>query len=223
MKSAAILALFAVLMLPGCSSLVFPTSSPPVYYGLDYLPEANPCGKHLEQGLRIWSFGAASPYDRREMIVKEDGGKISFSRDFQWVAPPGILLSDCLLRDIREHGPFLPVVSDHDPVPVSFDMTGRILTFAWERSENVSRAVLDLEVSVTPGQSSQGASFFQRYTLRSAPVEGEGTSEDFARAMGLLTSQASRKIGQDLCVFAGRVSGQGNETLPQQHSANPHE
>jgi ABC-type uncharacterized transport system auxiliary subunit len=196
------------LSLTGCSSLIFPSSSPPVYYLLHYKPAALQCTHPFSKGVRIWEFGTASPYDHREMVVVSNGREISFSRDFQWAAPPGKMISDIMFRDLSGSALFPRVLTANDPGQVPLDMTGRILVFAWERDGETSRAVLDLEVSVTEWGAVNGIVFHKNYSLESAPVSGEGSSEDFERAMSTLVAEASGRIRQDLCLFAAKSAGQ---------------
>jgi ABC-type uncharacterized transport system auxiliary subunit len=214
MKISGLVLILAYLSLTGCSSLIFPSSSPPVYYQLDTGPTTVHCPKPFHESIRLWKFGAASPYDRREMIVVRNGREVSISRDFQWVAAPSAMLGDILYRDLSMGGLFTQVVTANDPVNVPLDMTGRILVFAWEREGDTSRAVLQFQVSVTGKVAGSGALFHKNYLLKSEPVRGEGSSQDFTRAMSKLVGEASMRLRSDLCQFAGKqlsADGSGNE------------
>ena len=204
MKISGFILILAYLSLAGCSSLIFPSSSPPVYYQLDTGATTVHCSKPFRESIRLWKFGAASPYDRREMIVVRNGREVSISSDFQWVAAPSTMLGDILYRDLSMGGLFPRVLTANEPGNVPLDMTGRILVFAWEREGDTSRAVLEYEVSVTGNRAGSGALFHKNYSLKSEPVRGEGTSEDFARAMSRLVGEASVKLRSDLCRFAGK-------------------
>jgi ABC-type uncharacterized transport system auxiliary subunit len=204
MKISGLVLILAFLSLGGCSSLIFPSSSPPVYYQLNTGPSTVHCPNAFHKSIRLWKFGAASPYDRREMIVVQDGREVSISSAFQWVAPPAAMLGDMLYRDLSMGGIFPQVVTANDPVDVPLDMTGRILVFAWEREGETSRAVLEFEVSVTGMDGGSGALFHKSYSLKSEPVKGEGSSEEFAQAMSRLAEEGSERLRRDLCQFVGK-------------------
>jgi ABC-type uncharacterized transport system auxiliary subunit len=125
MKISDLVFVVALLSLGGCSSLIFPSSSPPVYYQLDAAPTAVNCPNPFHKSIRLWKFGAASPYDRREMVVVQNGREVSISSAFQWVASPAAMLGNVLYRDLSMGGLFPQVVTANDPVNVPFDMTGR--------------------------------------------------------------------------------------------------
>ncbi len=214
MKITSFILFLVALSVAGCSSLIFPSSSPPVYYQLDHKTSTIPCPAKFAESVRMWRFGAASPYDHRDMVVIRDGREISVSHAFLWVAPPGAMISDILFRDLSKSGLFPQVVTANDPVQVPLDMTGRIEVFAWEREGDVSRAVLELEVSMTENVSAAGPLFHKSYSFKSEPVSGEGSSADFARAMNSLVENLSVRLGGDLCRFVEKQGAPAGKKLP---------
>ncbi len=214
MKISGFILFLVSLSVTGCSSLIFPSSSPPVYYQLDHKTTTTPCPVKFGESVRIWRFGAAGPYDHRDMVVIRDGREISVSRAFQWIAAPGAMISDILYRDLSTGGLFPQVVTANDPAQVPLDMTGRIEVFAWEREGDVSRAVLEMEVSMTENGSASGELFHKSYSLKSEPESGEGSSADFVRAMGSLVDEISVRIRRDLCGFAEKQRKPAGNKLP---------
>jgi ABC-type uncharacterized transport system auxiliary subunit len=186
------------LWLAGCGGKLLPKSKPPVYYQLDYQATPLHCGQAFQKGLRVWRFADSSTYQRTEMVVIQPQGKVAFSSAFQWVARPGSLVADNLLRDLTMSRLFPQVVSGNDPVTVPLELTGRVFVFAWERAGGTSRAVLQVEVSLIDTDEPRHVVFRREYNLRSDPL-GEDTSSAFARAMSELMKKFSEEFQQDLC------------------------
>lgn len=201
-RRAKTLLLAGAASLVGCSSLLLPTTPQPVYYQLDYAPPSVACPHGFGKGVRVWDFSAESPFERPELVVTE-GRKTSYSRSFQWVASPGALVAQSLIRDL-EGGPlFSSVEGAQNPGPSGLELTGRIFQFAWVREGDNSRAVLDLEVSLARTGAKPGVVFQRRYTLRSTPSPAGDDSAAFARAMSGLVRELSEKLQTDLCATAG--------------------
>jgi ABC-type uncharacterized transport system auxiliary subunit len=190
--------------LMGCLSFHLPTSAPPVYYQLDYQPPSVHCPSTFAQGLRVWRFTSSSPYGRTDMVVVKPDGQTQFSSSFQWIAPPGTMVAEKLLRDLTRNRLFPQVVSANDPATVPLELTGHVFLFASERSGAVSRAALHVEVSLIDNTKPRKVILHRQYDLRSAPFV-ESTSAAFARAMSDVMRELSDKFQRDLCsVRTGR-------------------
>jgi ABC-type uncharacterized transport system auxiliary subunit len=186
----------------GCGGKLFPKSKPPVYYQLDYQAAPAHCQHAFQKGLRVWRFADSSTYQRTEMVVLQPQGNVTFSSAFQWVARPGVMVADNLQRDLTVSRLFPQVVSGTDPVTVPLELTGRVFVFAWERGGGVSRAALQVEVSLIDTDKPRHVVFRQQYDLRSQPL-GEDSSSAFARGMSALMKQFSERFQQDLCRTIG--------------------
>jgi ABC-type uncharacterized transport system auxiliary subunit len=188
----------ALLLLPGCASLLFPSVAPPVYYQLDYHPAPGHCQKAFEQALRVWKFTASSPYGRTEMVIVKPDGQVQFSSAFQWVASPGTLVADSLQRDLTLSSLFPRVVSANDPTNVPLELTGHIFVYAWERGNSTSCASLQVEVSLINAAAPRQVIFRREYVLKGRPL-AQDTSAAFAQAMSGLVEEFSQKFQSDLC------------------------
>jgi ABC-type uncharacterized transport system auxiliary subunit len=183
----------------GCASLIFPSSAPPVYYQLDYKPTLGKCPQAFKKGLRVWTFTSSDPYRRTGMVVLKPGGKVSFSSAFQWVASPGTLLPESLQRDLTLSSLFPRVVGANDPTGAPLELSGHVFVFACERTGSISRAALQIEVSLIDTDEAPRRVIFRReYDMRSGPF-AEDTSAAFARAMSGLVAEFSQKFQQDIC------------------------
>ena len=188
----------------GCGGKLFPKAKPPIYYQLDYQATPRHCPEAFQKGVRVWRFTDASTYQRTEMVVIQPQGHVAFSSAFQWVARPGALVADNLQRDLSKSRLFPQVVSGNDPVTVPLELSGRIFVFAWERSGAVSRAALQVSVSLIDTDEPRHVVFQRQYDLRSQPL-GDDSSAAFARGMSAVMKQFSERFQQDLC---GTLSSQ---------------
>jgi ABC-type uncharacterized transport system auxiliary subunit len=198
---------FLWLLLPllmGCVSFHIPTSAPPVYYQLDYEPPRVHCSGAFNQGLRVWRFTSSSPYGRSDMIVLEPNGQTQFSSSFQWVATPGTLVADSLMRDLSRSRLFPQVVSANDPATVPLELSGHVFVFALERHGKICRAALQVEMSLVDLGKPRRVILRREYDLRSPPFI-ENTSAVFAQAMGSLMRECSEKFQRDLCAARSGV------------------
>jgi ABC-type uncharacterized transport system auxiliary subunit len=186
------------LCLTGCISFHLPSAAPPVYYQLDYQPLAVHCSHHFNQGVRVWEFATSSPYGRTQMVVLNPEGQTLFSRAFQWVASPGTLVAESLLRDLSLSRLFPQVVGANDLTNVPLELSGHVFVFAWERRGMTSWAVLRLEVSLIDTEAPRRVIFHREYALRSRPFFSD-TSATFAQAMSELMQEFSEKFQRDLC------------------------
>jgi ABC-type uncharacterized transport system auxiliary subunit len=194
----------------GCGGKLFPKEKPPVYYQLDYQPPPVHCQHAFQKGVRVWGFADASTYQRTEMVVIQPQGHVAFSRAFHWVARPGTLVADNLLRDLAMSRLFPQVVSGSDPVTVPLELSGRVFVFAWERRGAVSQAALQVEVSLIDTDKPRHVVFRREYDLKSQPL-GEDSSSAFARGMSELMRQFSEKFQQDLCKACRSLPGKSGQ------------
>jgi ABC-type uncharacterized transport system auxiliary subunit len=198
------------MLLPGCASLLFPTSPAPVYYQLDYSPRPVRCSRAFTQGVRVWNFGASQPYQRTEMAVLRANGKVSFSSAFQWVASPGTLVAESLLRDLTCSSLFPQAIGANDPGTVPLELSGHVFVFAWERADSTSSAVLQVEVSLIDTRTPRKVKFRQAYNLRSGPFV-DNSSAAFAQAMSALMAEFSEKFQRDLCATLAGSKGSSDK------------
>lgn len=191
-----------VLLSGGCSSMLIKNTKAPIRYQLTYKAAPVNCAASFDKGLRVWDFTAISPYDQTQMIVEEPDGQTLSSSTYQWVANPGEMVAQSLLRDLSTGSMFTQVVSANDPTNVKLEMTGRVFEFAWRRSGSSARAVLQVEISVSSSGASPSVLFRKSYNLESSPFTDDNSSETFAGAMSELVGELSRRLREDLCETA---------------------
>jgi ABC-type uncharacterized transport system auxiliary subunit len=195
-----------VVWVAGCSSL-FPRGAPPVYYQMEYQSPVVRCRQAFKKGLRVWKFTASSPYRRTEMVVLKPEGEVLFSSAFQWVSDPGTMVAENLLHDLTASRVFPQVVGATDPAAAPLELSGRVFVFAWSRAGTVSRAALQVEVSLVDTEEPRRVLFRREYDLCSQPC-ADKSSAAFARAMSDLMRKFSARFQEDLCAAAGSPSAE---------------
>jgi len=198
-SKAIIIMLSAAWLTAGCASGLINEKAAPVQYRIDYDSPGVQAHGAFDKGLRVWKFSASKPYDGREMVVLSSAREVSSSSRFQWIAQPGDLLADRLTEDMAAGGLFTHVVASTSPEPAPLELSGHIYTFAWQRRNNGSYAVL--EVQMTLSDAGKSVLFQKRYHLQSASTT-DYSPEAFAAAMSGLVRDLSVRVQRDLAALA---------------------
>jgi hypothetical protein len=133
------------------------------------------------------------------MVVLKPGGEVSFSSAFQWVASPGTLLPESLQRDLTLSSLFPRVVDANDPTGAPLELSGHIFVFACERTGSISRAAIQIEVSlIYTDEAPRRVIFRRKCDMKSGPF-AEDSSAAFALAMSGLVADFSHKLQQVFC------------------------
>ncbi len=191
-------AVLGAALAAACAPISLPRKPAPVYYELRYDPPPASCGRTVGQTLRIWDFAEASPFDQPAMVVT-DGEAVAPSSGFQWVARPGILVAQSLIRDLGQGRMFSLVEGPRSPVDAPLELTGRIFQFAWKKENSSARAVLAIEVTLVRARPESQVRFRHTYQLTSPPSASTADSAAFARAMSALVAEFSARLRSDLC------------------------
>lgn len=192
------LILVCLLFLSSCSSMIFSSTPPPVYYQLDYQPASIHCPHSFGKAVRIWNFTTSKPFDQPDMVVVKSTGQVLYSSSFQWAANPGTLIAQNLLRDLNRGSLFPQVVSGDSPTSTPLELTGHVFNCSWQTTGTTSRAVLQVAVSLLDTQAPRKVLFQHTYQLQSAALQ-QNDSAAFAKAMSQLVSKFSTQCRKDLC------------------------
>ncbi len=217
MKTIRALAMAAAMS--GCAGAFFPSAEPAVHYGLDYEPAAIPCSAGSPGAIRVWDFGAGEPYDQPAMVVLEEDGRVTTSEVYHWIAAPGTMISDSLIRDFDQRPESLWAVGSDDPVQAPLEISGRVLRFGQERSAERTVAVLEVVVSVVQVDP-EPLVLLQRTYRYEATTADDGPPADFARAMGELVGRFSADLRSDLCEAAAGLPARSDEESKSQKVKN---
>ena len=197
--------LVMVAMVSSCASM-FARPAPSSLFQLEYTPQFVACRTSFPASVRMWPLEASSPYDQEAMVVLSDAARVRYSSQYSWVAQPGKLVADWLLRDISQSLLFASVMTSGETFATSYDLGGRLFAFSWQRRGDRWEAVLDAEITLVENRSGQPRRVVLRkpYRLVSEPVT-EHAPEAFVRSMSKLMGEFSAALQQDLCVLAGQV------------------
>ena len=190
-----------VLLIVGCSSMLFKKTPAPLYYQLTYTAKPVSCSASFHKGLRIWDFNGDNPYDQSQMVVEESDGKTLYSTEFQWVAEPGKLVAQSLLRDMSTSTIFPQVAGESEGGTYDMNLTGRVFQFVLKRSGKSAHAVLQVAVSLSEKGTTPRVLLRKTYTLKSRALTNDDSAA-FADAMSELMSEFSDHLREDLCAKA---------------------
>jgi ABC-type uncharacterized transport system auxiliary subunit len=196
-----------VLLASGCSSVIS-KPAPSSLYLLHYAPQMLECHQGTAQTVRVWPLEAAAPYDQEAMVVLSNATKVEYSAQHRWVAQPGQLVANWLIRDLSQDRLFAEVLGFSEPVTAHWGLGGRLFAFAWKRLGDRSQAILDLEMTLmeNPPGLQRNILFRKHYQLASEPTSNS-SAEGFAQAMSALAREFSAQLRNDLCaVLAGNQS-----------------
>lgn len=183
---------------PGCIGS-FSSSRPPEYFQLDYAARSSSCTDSLPGAVRVWAFSAAAPFDSEQMVMIDEARQVRFSSHFHWVATPGDMLADKLIRDLSSTHLFEDAVPVGSPVSTTYAMSGNIYRFAFEKSGSESNSVLDLEISLWQEKPARAVLFRKHYHYQSPPIRSTDP-DDYAKAMAEAVSRLSYDLRNDLCI-----------------------
>lgn len=212
MKIRFLFPILTAILATGCGSLLTTKVPAPVYYQPEYQTATVACKASFHQGVRVWEFSAASPYNHQEMVVLLPEGKVQFSSSYQWVATPGTMVAQQLAQDLSAGDLFPMVVTGDNPLQVPLSLTGRVDLYAWKREGGQSRAVLKVEMSLVDTGAEREVLFHRIYELRSKPFARDDSAL-FAQAMGELMGRLSERFRTDLCRKAAEIEGRSGKTL----------
>lgn len=197
-----VICLIALGVLPGCSSILFKTSKAPELYQAPYTPYAISCPGRFNQGVRVWEFSAAAPFDRPGMVVQEGNQQVLLSRENQWLATPGAILTEHLYQDLIQGSLFPEVATGATPRVPPLTLTGRIFDFAWNKAGVMSRAELKVEATLAGNAPGESIVYFHKVYTLTGDHMAQNSPQAFAETMGKLLGDFSQRLQSDLCTLA---------------------
>jgi ABC-type uncharacterized transport system auxiliary subunit len=177
-------------------------------YLLNYTPPAIAGFAKADEVLRVESFSTAQAYATTAMLYRPSAFEVSsYSRE-RWRVTPGEMVTDFLLRDLRQSGAFKAVLSYDDPGEGRFTLTGTVVEFLEVDGSNGPAARLSTDVTllnVTVREITRRVVFQKTYTVE------EAMKEKTARALAEAMSRAQKKFSGELIADIRRESGNVKE------------
>lgn len=169
------------------------------YYILEYPALAVEGIARLPEAIKVRRFSAAQALNSRAMIYRPGPYKLAVYNYHYWRVNPADMITDLLLRDLRNCGLFQTVYSDEDPEDARFILQGNTEEF-WEVDDNGSgKAVLGLSVALIDSSQrgvTQRVVFQKKYRL--VESMGEQTPAGLARSISRAVERMSERLIHDL-------------------------
>jgi ABC-type uncharacterized transport system auxiliary subunit len=200
--------IFATLVLSAGCAAMFARPAPSSLYQLNHQSQVAGCPSSFPASVRVWPLEASPPYDQESMVVLADEARVRHSSQYSWVAQPGRIVSEWLLRDLSQASMFPSVMTSGESFTNSYDLGGHLFAFAWQRRQEQWQALLDVEITLVSNRPGQSRQILMRksYRLVSEPVVEHGP-ESFARAMSKVMTAFSTALQQDLCALSSQPHG----------------
>ncbi|MDD5233180.1 MAG: ABC-type transport auxiliary lipoprotein family protein [Syntrophales bacterium] len=192
MKRTVILLWSALLILNGCAGAKFP---PEVnQYTLEYASPAFGDMKPVDASIRLEPFSIVRAYSTTSMVYRTKPFRYGDDAYNRWRVKPSDMLSDLLLRDMRNAGLFRGVFSYNDADNGCYNLGGVIEEIYERESKDCNQAVLGVNVTlVGSSQEAPGQILFQK-GYRSVQDMERRDAESLARAMSRAMEAVSREI-----------------------------
>jgi cholesterol transport system auxiliary component len=201
---------FVVFLLPfalGCSLGGKPTYLVK-HYVLEYpLPWVEGI-QRFDQLLKVERFSVSPTFNSTAMVYREN----PFGRDAyhyeRWRVNPGDMVTDLVVRDLRNSGLFRAVFTYHDAEETRFLLEGQVEEFLELEEKDSWKATLGVHITFLDLTKSERAEkvVFQR-SYRFVELFAEKTPEGLAAGMSKAMEKFSRQLIRDLeqAMKEGRV------------------
>jgi ABC-type uncharacterized transport system auxiliary subunit len=197
-----VLAVLAVLvMVPACGG------SPALInrFILDYPPPVTGRPAPLDAAVRVELFAVDEIINRPEMVYKVNPYKTGVYQYNRWRTTPGFLVTDFLIRDLRQSGLFKAVFSYDRSGQARFRLEGGVVEFQENNQAGPWQAALTLNITLldTDKENIAERVMFQRSYQTQEPMASK-TPQGLAEAM----SGHAEVVGPN---HPGRLSGREAE------------
>ena len=197
--------LMAVLVVAGCgggkSTYVIRQYLP------DYAPPANTGQARIDEAIRLEPFATAQAYNSTTMFYRPSPFELSaYSRE-RWRVPPGDMVTDYLLRDLRHSGGFRAVLGYDDAGEGRYGLNGTVVEFLEVDGDGGPRARLSVDATLLDNSQRE---ITKRVVFQKTYTAEEPMQEKSARAMAEAMSRALKRFSGELAADIRRASGAGS-------------
>lgn len=158
----------------------------------------------LNLTVKVERFSVAKAYNTLSMVFRPEPYKLDAYGSHRWIANPGDMVSDYLLRDLRNSGLFQAVFSFRDYEDARFVIQGGVEEFLEADDGERGNAVLSLSVTLTDTShpSFPNRLVYQKKYSFSEPL-ADRTPAGLAGSMSKVMAKASVRIIQDVYQAVG--------------------
>jgi len=197
--------LSAILFVTGCGAR---STYVVQQYLLDYSPPALAGLAKANDVLRVESFSTAQAFAGTAMLYRKSPLELSsYSRD-RWRVMPCDMVTDFLLRDLRNSGTFTAVLAYEDPGGGRYVVTGTVVEFLEVDGSDGPRARLSVDTTLLDTTQRE---ITKRFVFQKTYTVEEPMKEKSARALAESMSGAMKKFSGELMADIHREIGNVNE------------
>jgi len=197
--------LSAILFVTGCGGR---STYVVQQYLLDYSPPALAGLAKANDVLRVESFSTAQAFAGTAMLYRKSPLELSsYSRD-RWRVMPCDMVTDFLLRDLRNSGTFTAVLAYEDPGGGRYVVTGTVVEFLEVDGSDGPRARLSVDTTLLDTTQRE---ITKRFVFQKTYTVEEPMKEKSARALAESMSGAMKKFSGELMADIHREIGNVNE------------
>jgi ABC-type uncharacterized transport system auxiliary subunit len=187
-----------LVLIAGCFSF----SKPPhlvQQYTLEYSAPAIEGLHRLDESITIDRFSVAQSFNSAAMVYRAAPHQLSSYIYHRWRVNPGDMVTDFLLRDLRNAGILRAAFSYRDSVRARFLLEGRVEQFLQIVVKGGAKIVLHVTASLIDNKESEmaGRVVFQK-DYSSVDILKENTPDGYARGMSVLMSRFSGEVTKDI-------------------------
>jgi len=169
------------------------------YVVQQYLPEYSPPAlaglAKVNEVLRVESFSTAQAFASTAMLYRKSPLELSsYSRE-RWRVMPCDMVTDFLLRDLRNSGTFTAVLAYEDPGEGRFVVTGTVVEFLEVDGSNGPRARLSVDATLLDTTQRE---IMKRFVFQKTYTVEEPMKDKSARALAESMSGAMKKFSGEL-------------------------
>jgi ABC-type uncharacterized transport system auxiliary subunit len=189
---------FVLILLSGCS-MGGKRNVVTRQYILEYSPAAPESLSRIDELIKVDRFFVAQAYNTPSMIYQEAPFQQSTDPYNSWRANPAEMVSDYLLRDLRQAGIFRGVLPYQSTDYTRFVLEGRVEQFFQLTEKEGSKAVLDVYVTLLDQAQKNLVErvIFQRDYRYAESLEDQ-SPKSFAQGMSRAMEKLSRQVAIDL-------------------------
>ena len=200
--------IFVGVMISGCMSLGGQPSRAIEYYTLEYPPARFENYSAIAAGIRVERFTAVQEFQGNDMVFRPKPYVRSMYRYQRWKTSAADMVTDCVLRDIRDSKIFSSVLAYYDGGDARFLLEGRVAEFMEIDEDKHSRASLVVYAKVSDLFANDGK---KRIVLEKTykmlePFIKDRQPHELAGAMSAAMEKLSRELIADIYRVAKSVN-----------------
>jgi len=197
--------LAALIMITGCGGR---STYVVQQYLLDYSPPSLAGLARANEVLRVESFSTAQAFASTSMLYRKSPLELSsYSRE-RWRVMPCDMVTDFLLRDLRNSGTFTAVLAYEDPGGGRYVVTGTVVEFLEVDGSDGPRARLSVDATLLDTTEREIA---KRFVFQKTYTIEEPMKDKSARALADSMSGAMKKFSGQVMVDIHRGIGNVKE------------